>query len=709
MRSFRRLDGEATTLALVVRDAVPEILHWGRRLPAAEDLAALDDARARPLARAALDHDPGLPLFPDAGRGYAGRPAFSVHRDGLDFATSLVLVSDDATGDALSLVLADAARGVEATLRLSLDAASDVLTASVVLRNTGPTPLDLLECASVVLPAPPPLDTLIASGGRWCRETILDRAPLPPRAYLAEQRSGRTSHANAASLTLAASATDDESGAALAVSLAWSGNHRFLVDRLPDGRRAIHAGALFLPGEIRLAPGERWEAPDAHATVTEAGLNGVRRNHHDFVRRRVLRPLAGPRRVHINTWEAIYFDHDPDRLRALADAAASLGVERFVLDDGWFLGRDDDRRALGDWTPDPAKYKDGLAPLIEHVHARGMDFGLWVEPEMVNPDSDLFRAHPDWVLSVPDQPLLTGRHQYVLDLGRDEVWRHLFAEIDALLRNHAIAYLKWDMNRDLTAPGSAGRASVDRQTRALYRLLDALRARHPTVEIESCASGGGRADHGILRRTDRVWTSDTNDAIERLAITRGFGLVFPPEIMGAHVGPERAHTTGRHLALGFQAAVAMFGHLGLELDVTALDRAGRETLGRWIARYKAHRVLLHDGWTRMLPSDDPGIDGRSVIARDGSEALALASRIETSAFLVPPPLRMPGLDRDAFFEVHVVEIAGPVTVTRGSTPFLDGTPAILSGASLATAGVQLPGLSPGSAVLFHLRKIEAAR
>ena len=719
---FHRLDGNATTLVVAVANGVPRVAHWGARLHADEDLAALGAAHARPLLRAALDVDPGMPLLPDGADGYAGVTAFAFHRDGLDWVTRLRVSpaggggtdGADAPGHVenlalLDLALADPARGVSVTIRLALDAATDMLTASVTLRNDGDAPLDLLEAASLVLPVPAPLTELVASGGRWCRETILERAPLPPRAYLAEQRTGRTSHADAPALTLCAPDCDDEGGEALSVALAWSGNHRLLVDRLPDGRRAVHVGALFLPGEIRLAPGETWEAPQAHATHTAHGLNGLRRLWHDFTRRHVLRPFATPRKVHLNTWEALYFDHDPARLRALADAAADLGVERFVLDDGWFHGRGDDRRALGDWTPDRGKYPDGLGPLIAHVHARGMDFGLWVEPEMINPDSDLFRAHPDWILSMPGQAPVTGRHQYVLDLTRDAVFDHLLARLDALLAENAIAYLKWDMNRDLVAAGHEGRAAVDRQTRALYRLLDALRARHPAVEIESCASGGGRADLGILRRTDRIWTSDCNDALERLAITRGFGLYLPPEIMGAHVGPFRAHTTGRRLDIAFQAAVSLFGHLGLELDATAITAAERDTLRRAIGRYKSHRALLHDGWTRMLKSADPGIDARVVIARDGDEALALAARVATSAHQVPPPQRITGLDACARYRVAVIDIAGSTDATRGSTPFLNGAPVVLSGAALAASGVQLPGLSPGSAVLLHLLREAAAR
>ena len=702
MTRHLRLDGATTTLLVAIDDGVASVAHWGARLPDGEEPDSFALVHARPLARASLDRDPGIPLLPDAGDGYAGVCAFALHRAGADFVTRLRLVSDHATGTTLDLALADPARGIAVALRLAIDPATDVLTASISIRNTGAATLDLAHCASLVLPLPANLTELVASGGRWCRETILQRAPLPPRAYLAEQRTGRTSHANTPALTLTDRACDDEIGTALSVALAWSGSHRLLVDRLPDGRRALHIGALFLPGEIRLAPGETWDAPAAHATWSTSGLNGLRRRWHDFVRAHVLRPFATPRKVHLNTWEAVYFDHDPARLAALVDAAADLGVERFVLDDGWFTGRTDDRRALGDWTPDPAKYPDGLGPLIDRVRSRGMDFGLWVEPEMVNPNSALFRAHPDWILSAPDMPPVTGRFQYVLDLGRDEVFSYLHDALDLLLRSNAIAYLKWDMNRDLTAPGHDGRASVDRQTRAVYRLLDTLRAAHPTVEIESCASGGGRGDFGILARTDRIWTSDTNDAIERLAITRGFGLYLPPEIMGAHVGPPRAHTTGRTLDLAFQASVSLFGHLGLELDATALSDKERDTLRRWIARYKAHRPLLHEGHIRILPSDDPGIDARAVIAHDGSEALVLCARTVTSEFQIPPLQRITGLHPDARYTIRIVEIAGSQDGVRGSTPFLDGQQATLFGAALAHAGVQLPALSPASAVLLHL-------
>ncbi|MDM4777904.1 alpha-galactosidase, partial [Micromonospora sp. b486] len=269
----------------------------------------------------------------------------------------------------------------------------------------------------------------------------------------------------------------------------------------------------------------------------------------------------------LNVWEAVYFGHELDRLRALADAAAEVGVERFVLDDGWFRGRRHDQAGLGDWWVDGEVWPDGLQPLIDHVRGHGMQFGLWVEPEMVNPDSDLFRAHPEWVLQAPGRLPPPWRHQQALDLVNPDAYAYLLERLDAVLGEHdGIAYLKWDHNRDLTEAGHAGRPGVHAQTLAVYRLLDELRARHPGVEIESCSSGGARVDLEILRRTDRVWASDCNDALERLSIQRWTGLLLPPELVGTHIGPERSHTTHRVHDLSFRAVTALFGHHGIEWE-----------------------------------------------------------------------------------------------------------------------------------------------
>ncbi len=274
-----------------------------------------------------------------------------------------------------------------------------------------------------------------------------------------------------------------------------------------------------------------------------------------------------PRPVTLNTWEGVYFDHKLEQLKAQATAAAELGIERFVLDDGWFGKRDDDTSSLGDWFVDTRKYPDGLAPLADHVVSLGMEFGLWFEPEMVNRNSDLYRAHPDWVLQVEGQPLLESRHQLVLDLTRPEVSDYLFNCIDNVLKSAKISYIKWDMNRDITHAGDAnGRAATSRQTRAVYALMARVRAAHPDLEIESCASGGGRADFGVLAHTHRVWVSDCTDALERLSIQQGALRFLPPEIIGCHISASPNHQTGRVHTLAFRAIVAFFGHLGVELD-----------------------------------------------------------------------------------------------------------------------------------------------
>jgi alpha-galactosidase len=372
--------------------------------------------------------------------------------------------------------------------------------------------------------------------------------------------------------------------------------------------------------------------------------------------------------VVLNTWEAIYFDHRLDRLKALADTAAELGVERFVLDDGWFRHRRDDTAGLGDWFVDEGVWPDGLHPLIDHVRGLGMEFGLWVEPEMVNPDSDLARAHPDWVLPGPP-----WRNQQGLDITIPEAYAYILERLDALLGEYDIAYLKWDHNRDLVTP-------THNQTLAVYRLLDELRERHPGIEIESCSSGGARVDLGILARTDRVWASDTNDALERQNIQRWTQLLLPPELVGSHVGPPTAHTTGRTHDLSFRAATALFGHFGIEWDVTSASDDERAELAEWIERYKRRRDLLHSGEVVRADLPDPAFALHGVVAADKSEALYCFVAMATSASERPGAVRLPGLDPEKRYRVNDLT---------------------MSGRALMTAGLQMPLLGPEQAVLIE--------
>ena len=404
---------------------------------------------------------------------------------------------------------------------------------------------------------------------------------------------------------------------------------------------------------------------------------------------------ARPRPVHYNCWEAVYFDHDPAVLRDIATRAADLGAERFVLDDGWFGRRDDDTTSLGDWQVDPGKWPDGLTPLIEHVHAQGMTFGLWVEPEMVNPDSDLHRAHPDWVLGPADQ--VTGRHQMVLDMARAAVRDHLLEALSKVLSANAIEYLKWDHNRVLPHPDAA-------QARGIYDLLDRLREAFPGVEIESCASGGGRIDAGILARTQRVWLSDSNDALERLRIQHEAAAFLPACVTGSHVGPRVCHTSGRVLSMHLRAWTAAQRHMGFEMDPRELtdDEAG--TLRRVTRWWKDNRHWTMQADILALESADPAILAEQQTARDGSRFVAFAAKIAASAQTVPRPLRLAGLEGGARYEVALVDGHGPGRLSRGK-PALRQGPVTLTGAFLMGQGVVLPCAFPQSIAVLEGRRL----
>jgi alpha-galactosidase len=429
------------------------------------------------------------------------------------------------------------------------------------------------------------------------------------------------------------------------------------------------------------------------ATCSTRGLNGAAQNFHRAARARMTWPEGAmrPRPASFNTWEGSYFDHRLEDLKAQADIAAELGIERFVLDDGWFHGRRSDRSGLGDWWADAGKYPDGLGPLIDHVRARGLEFGLWVEPEMVNPDSVLYHAHPEWALRIAGRPLITARNQLVLDMSRVEVGEYLFTQIDRLLTDHAIGYLKWDHNRDLTAAASAdGRPPYLAQVEATYALLDRLRAAHPRVEIEACAGGGGRTDLGILARTHRFWTSDCIDARSRVEIQRGFLQFMPPEVMGAHVGASPAHTTSRRQSLGFRAAVAMPGHFGVELNLGLIDEGARAELKDWIDFYRTWRDRLHGGCVWLGEGAD-GLLWQAHGDKAAYELLLFVIRLDPQALRHSPPIRLPMLDRFAWYRVTSLRSrAGPFEA---------------SGAWLAEAGLTVPPMLAEKCRLYHLARL----
>jgi alpha-galactosidase len=577
----------------------------------------------------------------------------------------------------------------------------------------------MLDALSVSVPFPSHATELGVFTGRWVREFHLERFPWMHGAWTSENRSGRSSHDHPPFIWVFERNANETSGAVWSLHVAWSGNHAIYAERLNDGRRYVQMGELFHPGEICIDPGQSLATPDIIGVYSDHGVTAASQMYHRVVRRRS--PVqARPRLVHLNTWEAVYFDHDLDRLRSLAECAAGLGVERFVLDDGWFGGRRDDTRGLGDWHVSPDVYPQGLAPLIDHVCDLGMDFGIWVEPEMANPDSEVLREHPDWILgSVGYEPIL-GRNQVVLDLSRPEVFEYLLDRLDALLRQHAISYVKWDMNRVLVqGSNSDGKASSHQQVRAVYRLIDHLRASHPHVEFESCASGGGRIDFEMLRRVERVWTSDSNDALERQHILHGASMMLPLEILGNHVGPSPSHTTRRRHSMSFRGATALFGHLGVEVDVTALDERDRADLARVIDVYKRFRWLLHTGDFMRLEGNEDPVDSRNrpalmhtVISGDRTQALLCIAQMTTEASLVPDNVRIPGLIAEAAYTVEFVPVSqsqvsgtrlGPaIQQPEWLSESLLGLSRSFTGRFLSTIGLPRPALWPETAIVVHI-------
>jgi alpha-galactosidase len=655
---------------------------------------------------------PSAVYLPTGGMGFFGWPAICGHRQGRDFIIGPTSWDVSQSDDRLTLTGKDTV----AKLSLQLDfemRGPALLQMRTAITNDSTVPYSLDRCMAGTIHIPGGARLLHALHGSWGREFHITPLEIGGGLWMQESRRGRTSHDK-----FPGGIIESASGVAYQVHLGWSGNHVIAVDRLDDGQSLVHLGELFEPGEVTLAPGETYLSPVLYAACE---LNGnvadLAPVFHAALRKSVVSWPGGsmkPRPVIMNTWEGTYFRHDVENLKAQATAAAALGIERFVLDDGWFGKRDSDNAALGDWFVDPRKYPQGLKPLIDHVKSLGMEFGIWIEPEMVSPDSSLFSAHPDWALQMSGRPLLLSRHQLVLDLTRPEVSDHLFARIDALLSNHAISYLKWDMNRDLTHPGDReGRAATSRQTRAVYALMDRVRQAHPSVEIESCASGGGRADYGVLRYTHRIWTSDCTDALERLEIQRGARLFFPPEIIGCHISSSPNHQTQRRHTLSFRAIVAFFGHLGIELDPLTLSDEERMELRDWIELHKALRRVLHH--PDSMSFDLPVVDGRRVfgvgLSEHGSDEehviLAVAQGEQTMREQ-PEPVRITVYHSDRLFTVKRL---GP-----GEPPFVRSVPSqseLMSsnlpvlGSWLREPGLPIPQLYPQSAILVEIKTVKA--
>ncbi|WP_144782901.1 alpha-galactosidase [Microbacterium sp. BH-3-3-3] len=696
-----RAGGTSVVIDLTALPA-PAIIHWG------SDLGALDEDALSSMVVAArpqrvsggIDHTPRLTIVPTAAAGWPGAPGYEGGRGGVVQGTVFSLASVDSTPDAVTLHLVDAQRALRLRADLRVDAAG-LFSQKLTVVNDGTDDL-VVSTLQPSFPLPWEATEILDTTGRHLRERSSQRHAFTFGTHLRESRRGRPGADATLLLAAGRPGFGFETGLVHGIHVAWSGNQRVFAERLPLGEALLAGGEMAAWGEIVLAPGAEVSSPLVYGSWGD-GLDELAARFHDTWRARPQHPER-PRPITLNTWEAVYFDHRLPKLLQLADVAAEIGVERFVLDDGWFRGRRDDTAGLGDWFVDEGVWPDGLSPLADHVTGLGMEFGLWFEPEMLNPDSDVARAHPEWILRGREELPPSARQQQVLNLAHPGAYAYILERMTEVLRAYPIAYVKWDHNRDLVdaATGPGGGSAVHAHTLAVYRLLDELKESFPGLEIESCASGGARVDLGILDRTDRIWTSDCLDPVERLETQRYTALVVPPEMMGMHLTTPRVHSTGRTVSLAFSGAVASFGHFGIEWDLTTLDERDRAVVGEWVALARRLRPLVATGRLVNVDVADPGLDVRGVVSADRDQAFFTIAQTQTLIASPAGRVRLPGLDPDRTYRVRLVTPGGLVQEPAQSPLPWAHHDTELTGRQLAVAGIRPPVQNPQQAVVVEL-------
>ncbi len=699
---------------------LPAVVHWGAALApmSAAQAAALATAAVPVIGSNNVDVPPRLAVLPEHHTGWTGRPGLVGSRGGRQWSPAFAVTAIHVDSVPVSGYVTAGAASVEflavdevAQLRLAL--VVELLPTGLVRVRAAVTNLAdhyAVDGLTPALPVPADADQLLDFAGRHNQERVPQRTAFPTGVHLRENRRGRTGADSAYVLHAGPAGFGFAAGRVHAVHTAWSGNHVHYAERVATGECLLGGGELLLPGEIRLATDETYTSPWLYGAFGD-GLDEVARRFHRHLRARP-RPVSAQRPVTLNVWEAVYFAHDRDRLLDLADRAADVGVERFVLDDGWFGARRDDRAGLGDWVVADEVWPDGLHPLVDRVRKLGMQFGLWFEPEMVSPDSDVARAHPEWIMSARPEWPVESRHQQVLNLGIPEVYAHVKGQILALLDEYHIGYIKWDHNRDLTEAGTqtdGGRPGVHDQTLAFYRLLDELRAAHPDLEIESCSSGGARIDLAVLERTDRVWVSDNIDPHDRQRMLRWTGQLVPPEYLGSHIASGRSHVTGRVHDLGFRAGTALFGHLGIEWDLAQASRPEIAELTAWIMFYKEQRGFLLAGDLVRMDGVGDRVSLHGVVAPDRSRALFAFAPFDS---LYPDPaqrLRFRGLAPERAYRVRPVLVGSAPSGLKPPRWWGErasdaaGFPgAVFTGAALEHVGVAAPILHPDQVLLLRM-------
>jgi len=634
-------------------------LYWGAPLWRIADLPAAVQRRD------VSSFDPRQMLENEEFPGWGGpryyEPALKITRD--DGGRDLVLhyVSHRQQQDTLDITMKDIRDDIEVVLHYQVFPQYGLLRRNATISNRTQRPLTIESAQSAVwnLPAGDGYQLSYLSG-RWASETQLIREPVHQGEIVMESRKGHTSHYANPWFAIDNGNASEENGPVWFGALGWSGNWRITVEQTAYRQVRVTGGFNSFDFAYPLAPGEHLDTPSFYGGYSRDGYGGASRLLHRFERETIvpgglqsrLRPVL------YNSWEATTFNVTEAGQEALADKAAPLGVELFVIDDGWFGARNNDRAGLGDWVVNPKKFPNGLKPLIDHVNKLGMDFGLWVEPEMVNPDSDLYRAHPDWVINFPGRPRSELRNQLNLNLAREDVKEHIFNVLDKLASEYNIRYFKWDMNRSFAEPGwpEAGAANERKlwvaYVRNLYEILDRLRAKHPKLEIEDCSGGGGRIDIEAIRRADEVWTSDNTDAFDRLRIQEGFTQAYAPKIMSAWV-TDVPNMNGRSTPLATRFLVAMQGALGVGANLNKWAPEDFALATKMIGVYKRIRGTIQLGNLYRLASPRTNdVTVNQYVAADGRQSVVFAFRHSQQYNTAAPTICLRGLDEKATYKIE---------------------------------------------------------
>lgn len=587
---------------------------------------------------------------------------------------------NNAPRETLRLQLQDPVQRLTVISCYRLTPEQDIIERWLEIENHGQEPVIIETCNFASLHLPVGVTELTTVSGAWFREFQTNREHLPNGTRIIESRTLQTGHmANPFFLLNKPGQAWEEQGTVYFGQLAYSGSWRISFEQLLSGQVRVHGGYNPFDWRLNLQPGSQHVTPAFVCGVCADGWGGASRRMHAFTRERVLPsplPDQEQRPVLYNSWEAVNFNISFDSQVELARRAAAIGVELFCLDDGWFGDRSGETAGLGDWFVRPKAFADGLEPLVSEVHNLGMKFGLWVEPEMVNPDSDLYRRNPDWVLHFPGRPRTQARGQLILDFGREEVLAYILSAMDELVTRYQVDFLKWDNNRYTTEPGSvAGQEIWHKHVAGLYRIMDALRRKHPSLEIQSCSGGGGRVDLGILARTDQVWVSDNTDPLARLSIQEGFSLAYPAQIMEAWVSGEENQLAGRTAPLSLRFDVAMRGALGIGSDLTGLSWEEMAEYAQYIAFFKQIRPIIHSGQLyRLQRLEEQGCSVVAYVMENGTEAVYSQVFADHAVGSFQPPIPLSGLNSNQTYAIldhrnqELYRISGYDLLTLGVPP-----------------------------------------